>query len=506
MKNRRSAIKENFLRNSLSLTAIFLFGVTHVCEPIWAQTTTSTTVQIFNTASYSYSDPAGNKFTGTSSQLQAELIDPFGRVTSCNGSLLPDYLGFSAGLYELLNATGDIGLPIPLTGTVPPNQVSGNKIAGLSPNFFNANPFFLTNSDEGKFSFLLDPSRGQLDVGREFILAVKPPANSPLGGRRIKITINSRVGGLVNYTATSLDGNPISADNGATSVDGRIDITDAAAIGLSLAVFNFNIGVCDAQSIQLLKTGDRAAAEPGDIVIYRLGVRNLANTTISQPEIRDDLPLGFQYIEGSVKAELGGTVVPVTIQQSGRNLTFRPNVLLPVGKDARILNIVYAAQVTNDAIRGTGINRATLSGIRGDNNQTVRDGPVSHQLRIRPGILSDCGSLIGRVFVDKNFDGEQQPGEPGVPNAVIYMDDGNRIVTDVNGLYSLSSVLSGSRTLAIDLTSVSGYTIAPNLYFIERNSQSRLVKLSPGGLYRVNFAVTPVARGIGNTKQKSIKP
>ena len=93
-----------------------------------------------------------------------------------------------------------------------------------------------------------------------------------------------------------------------------------------------------------------------------------------------------------------------------------------------------------------------------------------------------------------------------MPNAVIYMDDGTRIVTDVNGLYSLSSVLSGSRTLAIDLTSVSGYTIAPNLYFIERNSQSRLVKLAPGGLYRVNFAVTPVARGIGNTKQKSIKP
>jgi hypothetical protein len=100
------------------------------------------------------------------------------------------------------------------------------------------------------------------------------------------------------------------------------------------------------------------------------------------------------------------------------------------------------------------------------------------------------------VFVDKNFDGEQQPGEPGIPNAVLYMDDGTRIVTDANGLYSLSSVLSGSRTLAIDLTSVPGYTLAPNLYFAERNSQSRLVRLAPGSLNRVNFAVTPVARGL----------
>jgi hypothetical protein len=85
------------------------------------------------------------------------------------------------------------------------------------------------------------------------------------------------------------------------------------------------------------------------------------------------------------------------------------------------------------------------------------------------------------------------------------MDDGNRIVTDANGLYSLSSVLSGSRTLALDLTSVPGYTLAPNLYFIERNSQSRLVRLAPGALGRVNFAVTPAARGISDTKQEGTK-
>jgi hypothetical protein len=111
---------------------------------------------------------------------------------------------------------------------------------------------------------------------------------------------------------------------------------------------------------------------------------------------------------------------------------------------------------------------------------------------------------VGRVFVDKNFDGEQQPGEPGIPNAVVYMDDGNRIVTDANGLYSQSCVLSGSRTLAIDLTSIPGYTLAPNLYFAERNSQSRLVRLPPGSLNRVNFAVTPAARGLsGDVNSKT---
>jgi len=505
MKIRSYIPKQKILRNSFKFAVTVLVGACQLAQSAFAQTSTSATVQIFNTAQYQYSytnpdDPKKeNIIKGESAKLQAELIDPFGRVTSCDGGLLSDYTGFNVGLYDPLNDFGDIGPATVLTATVPPNQVSAsNRLVGLDPNFYNINPFYLTNSDQGKFNFLFDDSRGQVDVGKVYILVVKPPVNSTFGGRRIKITITSRVGSIVGYTATSLDGNPIAIEGGGTSTNGTIDISNAATVGLSLAVFNpkLLLNVCDAVSLQILKTGDRAAAQPGDIVIYRLSIRNLSTTTISQPEIRDDLPLGFQYAEGSVKAEFGGSQVAVSIEKNGRNLIFRPNIELPNARDSRVLTIVYAAQITNDAVRGTGINRATIQGKRADNQAIVKDGPVSHKLRIRPGILSDCGTLVGRVFVDKNFDGEQQPGEPGIPNAVLYMDDGTRIVTDANGLYSLSSVLSGSRTLAIDLTSVPGYTLAPNLYFAERNSQSRLVRLAPGSLNRVNFAVTPVARGL----------
>ncbi len=516
MKTQSCTTKQNFLRNSLNLTAIFLFGaIAQVCEFSLAQTTTTTTTQIKNTAtfSYSYTDPDKNvtsTYAGVSSQLQVTtvavktLIDPFGQLTSCNGDLLPDYTGFSVGLYELLNSTGDIGLPVSLIATVPPKT---KQIVGITPNFYNANPFILVNSDQGKFNFLLDIGRGQVDVGREYILAVRPPTNSALAERRIRITITARNSNVASYTATSLDGEPISGTSEDTSVNGVINISNAETVGLSLAVAvnNLSIASCESQAIQLLKTSDRAAAEPGDIVVYRLAAKNLASTIINNPELRDELPLGFQYVDGSIRAEFGGNAVAVTVERNGRNLIFRPNVALPIAADTLPLNIVYAAQVTNDAIRGSGINRVSISGRRNDNKRLVRTGPVSYLMRIRPGILSDCGTLIGRVFVDKNFDGEQQPGEPGVPNAVIYMDDGNRIVTDVNGLYSLSSVLSGSRTLALDLTSVPGYTLAPNLYFIERNSQSRLVRLAPGALGRVNFAVTPAARGISNTTQGGTK-
>ncbi|PZV16207.1 MAG: hypothetical protein DCF20_08680 [Pseudanabaena sp.] len=472
--------------------------------PLFASAQTSSRPPINNTATATYENPNALG-TSISTTSNATTVSGISGITSCDGSLLADYTGFSIGLYESLNSTGEIGQPVSLTATVPPNQASANIQVGLAPNFYNANPFFLVNSDQGKYNFLFDVNRGQVDVGREYILVVKPPTSSPLGGRRIRITLNSRNGNIVNYTATSLDGNPISASSGATSLNGVIDISNAIAGRNLVSAVNFNIGVCVSQAIQLLKTGDRAAAEPGDIVVYRLAARNLSTIAINNPEIRDDLPLGFQYVDGSARSELGGNAVAVTVERNGRNLIFRPNVSLPRVDSNLTLNIVYAAQVTNDAIRGTGLNRASISGIRADNQQIVRDGPVFHLLRIRLGILSDCGTIIGRVFVDKNFDGEQQPGEPGVPNAVIYMDDGNRIVTDANGLYSLSNVLSGSRTLAIDLTSIPGYTLAPNLYFIERNSQSRLLRLAPGGLGRVNFAVTPAVRGLSDVKQGDTK-
>ncbi|MDY6782575.1 MAG: hypothetical protein SW833_08520 [Cyanobacteriota bacterium] len=236
--------------------------------------------------------------------------------------------------------------------------------------------------------------------------------------------------------------------------------------------------------LELIKTADRAAAEPGDTVVYRLALRNTGAGAAVEVALTDALPLGVNYLPQSLRGSIstGTTVNPVDLtpaQSSGRNITFTYPRLEP----NQTLNVIYAAEITPDAVRGTGRNTA----------QERRSNLASFLLRIRPGILSDCGTLVGRVFVDKNFDGEQQPGEPGVPNAVVFLDDGNRITTDANGLFSMANVISGNRTGTLDLSSLPGYTLAPNLYFIERNSQSRLVRLEPGGLARMNFAVTPAS-------------
>lgn len=419
------------------------------------------------------------------------LTDPFGRITGCAGEILPDYRGFSVGLYEPApnDATGEVKDLIPLTTTELPDASGNNMPKGIEPNTQNSNPFYLSNSDQGRYNFLLDDKRGQLQQGRTYILLVNPPPDSTYSQRRIRLIIGTRNGNVVSYTATSLDGKPISINGSQTSVSGTINISDAERVGLSLAVLDLTTSVCQAQEIQITKTADRAAAEPGDTVIYRLSIKNLASADQQNIVVTDTLPLGFQFLPKSVQGEVQGQVVAISTSKEQRTVTFRTTAVISSGK---VLNIAYAAQLTPDALRGSGQNSAIVNAQRVDNNFAVKDGPAIHQLRLRPGIVSDCGTIIGRVFVDKNFDGEQQPGEPGVPNAVIFMEDGNRIVTDAKGLLSVANVLPGTHTGALDFTSVPGYTLAPNRHFSERNSPSRLVRLEPGGMARMNFALTPV--------------
>ncbi|MEB3338545.1 MAG: hypothetical protein VKJ46_13845, partial [Leptolyngbyaceae bacterium] len=322
--------------------------------------------------------------------------------------------------------------------------------------------------------------------------------------------------GVFQYIATSVDGNPIRlTPESLNTVVGstRVLVENAEKIGLSLTVDP----TCIAPSavVQLTKTGDRASAVIGDIVIYRLVFRNLSTSILNQIKFTDVLPFGFQLIPNSVRAEIvanGGTTplpadqIQVSSSRSTTEISITPSLTgssTPVFSSlgvsvaqSPVINVVYGALLTPDALRGDGRNVAIVNGNNLSSPGSIAAGPVYYQVRVQPGILADGGTLIGRVFVDKNFDGEQQPGEAGIPNAVLFMDDGNRIVTDANGLFSVANVQPGYRTATLDLSSLPGYAIAPNLYFSERNSQSRLVHLAPGGLVRMNFGVTPAFQEI----------
>ncbi len=462
--------------------------------------------EIYNQATYQYRDGDLNiTLGGVSAEIIVEtssLIDPLGQILGCNGDLLPNYDGFSVALYEPDASGLDLGPIVPLTGTELPDIENNSIPGGKAPNTENSNPFFLTNADAGQYNFLFDPETPlqsavnagftQTSTDAQYILVVNPPADSVYPQRRIKLELVTSADGvnssIIRYTATALDGIPISTSGGEQISETVVEIFNAETQGLNLFSLAFGMVMCDPNQISITKTADRAAAQPGDTVVYRLELRNLTDIELDSVTVQDFLPQGFQLIPESVTGVLNEQTVAMDAQASGSEVTFTTTVPLPVDTS---MSVLYAVQVTPDALRGDGENSALVTAERSDNQLFVQDGPSIHRLVIDPGILTDCATLIGRVFVDKNFDGEQQPGEAGVPNAVIFLDDGNRIVTDADGLYSVQCMLPGTRSGVLDLTSLPGYTLAPNLYFKERNSQSRMVNIAPGGMVRMNFGVTP---------------
>jgi uncharacterized repeat protein (TIGR01451 family) len=476
--------------------------------------------QLINTAQYTYDvDASGSSGSSGSSTITIEqsektdpftgealtltikantnqlinnqkLVDPAGGITGCNGEILPSYEGFVVGLYQTPDRL-KLGNLVALTPTEVPD-ISNNGIPeGLAPNGQNSNPFALTSGNiGGQYNFLLDRSKGQQNPGQSYILVIKPPAGSIYGERQVLLDVVSSSTTSITFNVTSLDSQALSAGAGGGAATQAVT-TPIQELSTSLSLLGLNVGVCNPQTFQIVKSADKAAAEPGDTVVYRLAIKNLSATSISTLTVTDTLPLGFQLQPNAVKARQDNTDIPVTVSQNGNVVIFSfPGTL----NASKTINVAYATTLTPDAVRGTGRNSATLTGIRGDNNTSVIDGPAIHQLQVRQGILSNTGTIIGRVFVDKNFDGEQQGNEPGIPNAVIFLDDGNKVTTDANGMFSVKGAANGYRTGVLDLSSLPGYTLAPNLYFKERNSQSRLVKLAPSGLVRMNFGVTPTAR------------
>lgn len=477
--------------------SLLIGTLSQLATEVLAQTAAPPENSFINQATVRY-DSSGVTVEAISNLIQIGrdniLIDPLGAVSGCDGQPLASYASFSVALYEPAADGLDIGNLVALSPTQGADQ--------LPPNRDNLNPFSLETS-RGRYNFLLDADMPlsssinaglkQTSAGAQYILVVDPSDASAFRERRVKIEILGTANNLANnssvlsYRATSLDGQPIGLD-GLMERLWSVQIRNAAVQSLFFAQLDLDTALCESNQMRLTKSADRSAAQPGDAVVYRLSIQSLASANVDTMVATDTLPVGFELIPGSVSGQLNGAPVAVTTRQTGATVSF--SVAEAIAPN-QTLEIVYATRITPDAIRGSGRNSAVVTAERADNDFRLQAGPSTHQLVLDPGLLSDCGTLIGRVFEDKNFDGEQQTGEAGIPNAVIFLDDGNRVVTDADGLFSVQKMLPGQRTGTLDLSALPGYTLAPNLYFNERNSDSRLVNLAPGGLVRMNFGVTP---------------
>ncbi|MEO0886941.1 MAG: hypothetical protein AAFY54_13530, partial [Cyanobacteria bacterium J06648_10] len=140
--------------------------------------------------------------------------------------------------------------------------------------------------------------------------------------------------------------------------DGRADLlSNTVLYRLSAVAGENNLG------LGIVKSANKSAAEPGDVVIYTLLVNNNAGIAADALEVVDDFPLGVEFVPGSVTASIpaGGGEQDFDVVATNRQLTlsnFRDaGTAGPTGLPAnQQLVIRYAATLSPDSLRGDGVN------------------------------------------------------------------------------------------------------------------------------------------------------
>jgi outer membrane protein OmpA-like peptidoglycan-associated protein len=96
--------------------------------------------------------------------------------------------------------------------------------------------------------------------------------------------------------------------------------------------------------------------------------------------------------------------------------------------------------------------------------------------------LFDLGTIIGKVFEDKDEDGWQDRGETGIARVMVALDDGTYALTDEHGRYHFPAVRPGQRLVKINLQ-----TLAPGA--VTTTDEARVLHVTNGLLAKANFGV-----------------
>ena len=240
--------------------------------------------------------------------------------------------------------------------------------------------------------------------------------------------------------------------------------------------------------IAIQKQASATAVSIGELVSYTVKIRNTSSEDLYNTIIRDLLPIGFKYINGTAK--LGSEFINdplLTMNGKTNQLEFRIGNF-PANSE---ITLTYITQATATAENSNGINTAQAIGYSA-NNTSVQSPVASAQVQLRKtGVLSDRAILFGRLALEKGCPigtpAEQENGYP-LAGVRLYMEDGTYVITDINGQYSLYGLQAGVHVLKVDQ-----HTVPAGLQFQvldvaqAGDPDSRFVDLIPGDFYRADF-------------------
>jgi uncharacterized repeat protein (TIGR01451 family) len=231
-------------------------------------------------------------------------------------------------------------------------------------------------------------------------------------------------------------------------------------------------------ALAVTKTTPMVNVYVGDLVPYTITVTNTLDAQITNVDVRDLLPPGFAYRSGS--ASLNSMAAEP--QRLGRQLTWLNQSFAPRERKTFKLMLVVGAGVSE----GEYVNQAWAI-----NN--LINVPISNvataTVRVVPDPVFDCSEIIGKVFDDRNANGYQDQGEPGIARVRIATVTGIVVTTDSEGRFHIACAAipdeyRGSNfVMKLDERSLpSGYRLT--------TENPRDVRVTRGKMTKLNFGAT----------------
>ena len=332
------------------------------------------------------------------------------------------------------------------------------------------------------------------------IMAGADPA-CPIGETEYRLQVTAPAG-YITAPSSTIPPNPGTLDASVCPVDGNVGGScavqpqNSAPTGAASTIYflAFLIGSGDPDVVHNHIPLDPIIAVPGDVTVtkrassqiglrggtmtYTITATNNGSSTTADLNIIDRMPTGFTLIEGSVTVD----GAPVAATASGRTVTL-PALTIPAGGRVTItlqlripinaepgdyLNEAYAADATTGARIGTG---------------------GSATIRIRPEAVFDCGDVIGKVFDDRNSNGYQDQGEPGIAGVRLATVKGELITTDKNGQYHVPCAMLPDRKIGSNFILKLDTRTLPTGYRVTTENP-RVIRLTAGKMSKLNFGAT----------------
>ncbi|WP_140844353.1 SdrD B-like domain-containing protein [Variovorax guangxiensis] len=252
--------------------------------------------------------------------------------------------------------------------------------------------------------------------------------------------------------------------------------------GQRVVANNIPLDPANSTLIELRKTTSKLTVKKGELLPYRITARNTRGVPLTNVAVVDTLPPGFRFVAGSLSVRTlpGGVALPVVPQLNGRQLVvpgqnFAGNETKEYVMVAGVGVGVGEGEYVNQVIANQGVGGRVLSNL------------ATAAVRVIPDALFDCTDVIGTVYDDKNANGYQDDGEPGIANARVATVNGLLVTTDAEGRYHIACAAipkegTGSNlVLKVDeRTLPSGYRTTSENPAAERATRGKVLKVNFG--------------------------